>query len=42
MFSICLTVALNYGEIKWKSKRVSNIKPFINMYNWKEINYPQK
>ena len=42
MFSICLTVALNYGEIKGKSKRVSNIKPFINKYNWKEINYPTK
>ena len=36
------TVALNYEEIKWNWERVSNIKPFINKYNWKEINYPSK
>ena len=35
-------VALNYGEIELHSERVSNIKPFINKYNWKEINYPSK
>ena len=34
------TVALNYEEIKWNPERVSNIKPFINKYKWKGINYP--
>ena len=37
-----MTVALSYGEIKWNPEIVSNIKPFINKYNWKGINYPTK
>ena len=37
-----MTVALNYGEIEWHPERVSNIKPFINKYNWKRINYLSK
>ena len=24
------------------SERVSNIKPFMNKYNWEKINYPSK
>ena len=28
--------------MKWNRKRVSNIKPFMNRYNWKGINYPTK
>ena len=35
-------VALNHKEIKWNPERVSNIKPFINKYNWKGINYSSK
>ena len=35
-------VALNYGEIELHPERVSNIKLFINKYNWKGINYPSK
>ena len=34
------TVALNYEQIKIHPKRISNIKPFIDQYNWKEINFP--
>ena len=34
--------ATNYDEIKWNPERVSNIKPFINKYDWKVINYPSK
>ena len=34
------SLALNYKEIKLNPERVSNIKPFINSYNWKGINYP--
>ena len=42
IFQYAATVALNYGEIKWKPGRVWNIKPFINKYNWTGINYPSK
>ena len=41
-FQYATTVALNYEEIKWNPERVSNIKPFINKYNWEKINYPSK
>ena len=41
-FQYVATVALNFGEIKWNSEIVSNIKPFINKYNWEEIKYPSK
>ena len=41
-FQYAVTVTLNYEEIKWNLERVSNIKPFINKYNWKGINYPSK
>ena len=39
-FQYAVTVALNYGEIESHPERVSNIKPFINKYNWMGINYP--
>ena len=35
-----VNVTLNYEEIESHPERVSNIKPFINIYNWKEINCP--
>ena len=41
-FQYAATVALNYEKIKWNPERFSNIKPFINKYNWKKINYPSK
>ena len=34
-FQYAVTIALNYGEIELHPKRFSNIKPFINKYNWK-------
>ena len=34
-FQYAVTVTINYGEFKWNAERVSNIKPFINKYNWK-------
>ena len=34
-FQYAATVALNYEEVKWNLEIVSNIKPFINKYNWK-------
>ena len=41
-FQYGATVALNYEEIKSNPEKVSKIKPFINKYNWKGINYPSK
>ena len=40
--SICLHqyVALNYRNIKNNLERISKIKPFIDLYNWKEIDFP--
>ena len=39
-FQYALTVALNYGKIKNDPKRISKFKPFIDQYNWKEIDFP--
>ena len=33
------TVALNHEEIKRDPQRIKKIKPFINKYNCKEINF---
>ena len=41
-FQYAVTVSVNYEEIEQNPGRVSNIKPFINKYNWKCINYPSK
>ena len=38
-FQYTLTVALNYEQIKSYPERISKIKPFIDQYNWKEINF---
>ena len=32
-----MAVTLNHKQIKSHSERISNIKPFIDQYNWKEI-----
>ena len=34
-----MTFALNYGKIKNLSERTKNIEPFIDQYNWDEINF---
>ena len=36
------TVALNYEVIELHPERVSNVKPFLNKYDWKGINHPSK
>ena len=38
-FQYALTVALNHEKIKKDPQRISKIKPFINQYNWKEIDF---
>ena len=35
-------VALIFEKIKWNPERFSNLKPFINKYKWKGINYPSE
>ena len=39
-FQYALTVALNNEQIKSHPERISKIKPFIDQYNWKEIDFP--
>ena len=41
-FQYVVTIALNYEKIQQNPEKVSNIKPFINKYNWKGINYTSK
>ena len=38
-FQYTVTVALNYDESK-KIHKEYKLKPFINKYNWKSINFP--
>ena len=35
-----VAVALNHKNIRNHPERISNIKPFINNFNWKDINFP--
>ena len=39
-FQYALTVALNYQNIKKDPQRISKIKPFLDQYIWKEIDFP--
>ena len=32
--------SLNYKKIKNRPERISNLKPFFDQYNWKEIEFP--
>ena len=38
-FQYVLTATLNYQNIKSHPERVSNLKPFVDQYNWKDINF---
>ena len=39
-FQYAVTLALNLDKIKKDPQRVSKIKPFIEKYNWENINFP--
>ena len=39
-FKYAVTIALNYDRIENHPERVSKVKPFINQYDWSEINFP--
>ena len=39
-FQYALTVTLNHREIGKDPQRISKIKPYIDKYNWKDIDFP--
>ena len=39
-FQHAVTLALNPDKIKRNPQRISKIKPFIDQYNWKDIDFP--
>ena len=39
-FQYAATLALNFNNINRDPQRTSKIKPFINNYNWKDIDFP--
>ena len=39
-FQYAITAALNYQNIDHHLERISKLKPFINNYNWKDIEFP--
>ena len=39
-FQYAVTVALNHDKINKHPQRVSKIKPFIDQYNWNDIDFP--
>ena len=39
-FQYAIIAALNYHNINNHLERISNLKPFINNYNWKGIEFP--
>ena len=39
-FQYAITLALNLDKINKNSQRISEIKPFIEEYNWKNIDFP--
>ena len=41
-FQYALTVTLNYQNIKEDLQRILKIKPFINQYNWKEVDFQKE
>ena len=39
-FKYAVTAALNHEKIRKNPLKISNLKPFINNYNWKDIEFP--
>ena len=39
-FQYAITTALNHQKVENHPERISNIKPFIDQYNWKGIDFP--
>ena len=41
-FQYAITVALTHKEISNHPERISKIRPHVDKYNWKDINFPEK
>ena len=41
-FQNALNDALNYQTIESNPQRISKLKPYINKYNWKWVNFPSR
>ena len=41
-FQYAVTVALNHEQIGNHPERITKFKPFINKYNWENINFPSE
>ena len=39
-FQYAATLALNFDKIRKNPQKISKIKPFIDQYNWKDIDFP--
>ena len=39
-FQYAVKISLNYDKIGDNPERVSKVKPFVNQYDWSEINFP--
>ena len=39
-FQYAVTLTLNFNKINKHPQRISKIKPFIDQYNWKDIDFP--
>ena len=39
-FQYAITIALNYDEIEKHHRRVNKVKPFVDKYDWTNINFP--
>ena len=39
-FQYSITAALNHQEIRNHPERISNIKPYVDKYNWNGIDFP--
>ena len=41
-FQYAITAALNHQNIDHHPERISKLRPFINNYNWKDIEFPSR
>ena len=41
-FQYAITAVLNYQNIDHHPERISKLKPFVNNYNWKDIEFPSQ
>ena len=39
-FQYAITASMNYQNINFHPERISELEPFIDNYNWKDIEYP--